>query len=91
MELETINKLYLELSQITTARNERELLAEKMLSTRVEASRLSESNRLLGEARNALGLSIGRMRELGERDHVDCGCTYCYCKRVLSIISNVVI
>ena len=45
MELETINKLYLELSQITTATTARETLLQKQLA---EAQRwLTEQRRLL--------------------------------------------
>ena len=40
MELETINKLYLELSQITTATTAREILLQKQLA---EAKKDSES------------------------------------------------
>lgn len=43
MELETINKLYLELSQIATAKTKRELeLEELLISARAIASRKGE-------------------------------------------------
>ena len=46
MELETINKLYLELSQITTATTAREILLQKQLA---EAQRDAERGRWLIE------------------------------------------
>ena len=47
MELETINKLYLELSQITTATTAREILLQKQLA---EARRDAEVNRQINRA-----------------------------------------
>ena len=47
MELETINKLYLELSQITTATTAREILLQKQLA---EAQKDSELERALQQA-----------------------------------------
>ena len=48
MELETINKLYLELSQITTATTAREILLQKQLAEAQDA--LQAAQRLFKEA-----------------------------------------
>ena len=48
MELETINKLYLELSQITTATTAREILLQKQLA---EAQRDAERYRAIKDER----------------------------------------
>ena len=48
MELETINKLYLELSQITTATTAREILLQKQLAEAQDA--LQAAQRLFREA-----------------------------------------
>lgn len=76
MELETLNKLYLELSQITTATTAREILLKKQLA---EAQKDAERYRWLRERWGRLAESYtddgGRMahlRVMSDRD-VDAG------------------
>ena len=60
MELETINKLYLELSQITTATTAREILLQKQLA---EAQK--DSDRLDWIEQNAnMGVVINRLKHI---------------------------
>ena len=66
MELETINKLYLELSQITTATTAREILLQKQLA---EAQRDAERYRWMRDKETSEGWDIiGRS---GTPDQID--------------------
>ena len=69
MELETINKLYLELSQITTATTAREILLQKQLAeAQRDSERLDELIERVAELRKALDASEAALKS--------CGATY---------------
>ena len=78
MELETINKLYLELSQITTATTTREILLQKQLAeARRDSARLKNDAAIFYEAASGLLATNDALRaQLAEAQRELQNCKY---------------